>query len=71
MKALDGIKARIDHQPAYSWPHEAEMDRARLFDAIEGVISYLDDHEQRNPFGREQWNADIRAKIEAALKEPW
>jgi len=71
VKALDDIKARIENQPAYSWPHEAEMDRGRLAAAIEGVLGYLDTHEKQNPFGREQWNADIRAKIEAALKEAW
>ena len=35
--------------------------------AVRDVLALLDRHEQANPQGREQWNADIRTALAARL----
>ena len=45
----------------------ARMDLVDLTAAVRDVLALLDRHEQDNPLGREQWNADIRAALAARL----
>lgn len=65
--SLDAIQARADAAPLLPAAQIIGIDTPRLVAALRAVLGVLDRHEQDNPLGREQWNADIRTAIDAHI----
>ena len=65
---LDAITARAKNQPAYSWPHEAQEDRAFLLDLARKQAAALERVEALVDWIRDNHGDYISREIEDRIR---